>query len=210
MDGYSETMQPTLIPGTTIESVSDHRRPPAPGRLELVRTFVNTTDVESGADDLTSPGALAEWLIARGLLPRGRRLTGQDLDEAITLRETLRDVLQGNAGHPVPAGAAERLDGIAAAVPLRARFAGVDGPRLEPADAGRAPATGWLLGAIYESMVEGTWSRLKVCANDTCRWAFYDSSRNRSGTWCTMAICGNRMKGKRFRRRHPARASDAG
>ena len=184
------------------------RRPPAPGRLELVRSFVNTVDIESGAEDLTSPRALADWLVARNLLPNGRRLTAQDLADAIELRETLRDVLQRNAGHAVPAGAAERLDRIAAGVPLRARFA--DGARLEPAGETNAPATAWLLGAIYQSMVEGTWARLKVCANDTCRWAFYDSSRNRSGTWCTMAVCGNRMKGRKFRRRHPAHASDAG
>jgi predicted RNA-binding Zn ribbon-like protein len=208
MTGYSDAPQATAIPGTTVELVSDQGRPPAPGRLELVRTFVNTADIESGADDLTSPRALADWLTARGLLPRGRRLTTQDLADAIELRETLRDVLQGNAGHTVPAGAAERLDQIAATVPLRARFA--PDARLEPAEATKARAMAWLVGVIYESMIEGTWGRLKVCANDSCRWAFYDSSRNRSGAWCTMAICGNRMKGRKFRRRHPAHASDAG
>ena len=208
MTGYSDAPQPTVIPGTTVESVSDHGRPPAPGRLELLRTFVNTADIESGAEDLTSPPALADWLAARGLLPPRRRLTEQDLANAIELRETLRDVLEGNAGHTVRAGAEERLDRIAASVPLRARFA--PGARLEPGETTKAPATAWLLGVIYESMIEGTWGRLKVCANDTCRWAFYDSSRNRSGTWCTMAVCGNRMKGRKFRRRHPAHASDAG
>jgi predicted RNA-binding Zn ribbon-like protein len=42
---------------------------------------------------------------------------------------------------------------------------------------------------------------LKICTNDECQWAFYDHSRNRSGAWCTMAVCGNRMKGRAFRRR---------
>jgi len=208
MTGYSDAPQPTAIPGTTVESLSDHRRPPAPGRLELLRTFVNTVDIESGSEDLTSPQALADWLAVRGLLPERKPLTQQDLADAIELRETLRAVLQGNAGHAVAAGAAERLDRIAASVPLRARFAA--GARLEPAEAAKGPATAWLLGVIYESMIEGTWGRLKVCANDSCRWAFYDSSRNRSGTWCTMAVCGNRMKGRKFRRRHPAHSSDAG
>jgi len=32
------------------------RRPPAPGRLELVRTFLNTVDLESGQDDFATPG----------------------------------------------------------------------------------------------------------------------------------------------------------
>ena len=53
----------------------------------------------------------------------------------------------------------------------------------------------------------GTWERLKVCRNDECQWAFYDHSRNHSGAWCTMAICGNRMKGRAFRTRR-ARAGE--
>jgi predicted RNA-binding Zn ribbon-like protein len=51
-------------------------------------------------------------------------------------------------------------------------------------------------------MTLGTFERLKICRNDECQWAFYDHSRNRSGVWCTMAVCGNRMKGRAFRTRH--------
>jgi predicted RNA-binding Zn ribbon-like protein len=40
---------------------------PAPGRLELVRAFVNTLDVEAGTDDLSSPEALAAWFAGHGL-----------------------------------------------------------------------------------------------------------------------------------------------
>jgi hypothetical protein len=35
------------------------RRPPAPGRLELLRTFLNTVDLESGEEDFSSPAMLA-------------------------------------------------------------------------------------------------------------------------------------------------------
>ena len=45
------------------------------------------------------------------------------------------------------------------------------------------------------------WKRLKLCGSATCRWAFYDQSRNRSSRWCAMASCGNRQKAKRFRAR---------
>jgi len=48
---------------------------------------------------------------------------------------------------------------------------------------------------------EGIWSRLKVCPNEACQWAFYDRSRNRSGRWCMMEVCGNRMKARSFRQR---------
>jgi predicted RNA-binding Zn ribbon-like protein len=50
-------------------------------------------------------------------------------------------------------------------------------------------------------MADGTWDRLKACAADDCHWAFYDHTRNRSGRWCSMAVCGNRAKVERFRER---------
>jgi predicted RNA-binding Zn ribbon-like protein len=182
------------------------RRPPAPGRLELVRTFLNTVDLESGEDDFASPALLAAWLAERGLLPRAARLGAGELSEAIDFRETLREVLEANAGHGDAAAAVRRLDELAAAIPMLVQLGGQ--PRLEPArDDGVHAAMGRLLAIAYQAAVEGTWQRLKVCRNDTCRWAFYDSSRNRSGAWCTMAICGNRMKGRAFRRRRPARVT---
>jgi predicted RNA-binding Zn ribbon-like protein len=60
---------------------------------------------------------------------------------------------------------------------------------------------GELLIAVTGSMAAGTWNRLKVCANDACQLAFYDASRNRSGRWCSMTTCGNRMKGRAYRER---------
>ncbi|PLT99390.1 hypothetical protein BMJ34_14370 [Sinorhizobium medicae] len=41
--------------------------------------------------------------------------------------------------------------------------------------------------------------RLKICPN--CAWLFLDRSRNRSRTWCDMAVCGNRSKARRHYRR---------
>lgn len=194
-------MDPLLPPSSDAA-----RRPPAPGRLELLRTFLNTVDLESGEDDFASPGQLAAWLIERGLLPRGAALAPKDLAAAIAFRETLREVLEANAGHAAAAEATARLNEIAAGVPLRVQIG--ERSHLEPerSDGGDA-AIGRFLAIVYEAVTLGTWQRLKVCRNDTCRWAFYDSSRNRSGAWCTMAVCGNRMKGRAFRRRHPAAAA---
>lgn len=36
--------------------------------------------------------------------------------------------------------------------------------------------------------------RMKVCPN--CEWLFLDRSKNRSRTWCDMAVCGNRAKAR--------------
>ncbi|MGZ5324519.1 MAG: CGNR zinc finger domain-containing protein, partial [Solirubrobacterales bacterium] len=46
-----------------------------------------------------------------------------------------------------------------------------------------------------------TWERLKLCENPDCLWAFYDNSRNRSGSWCRMGLCGNRIKNRAYRER---------
>jgi hypothetical protein len=52
------------------------------------------------------------------------------------------------------------------------------------------------------AMIDGSWGRLKACRN--CRWSFYDKSPNRSGTWCSMQLCGNRRKTRAYRRRKTA------
>jgi predicted RNA-binding Zn ribbon-like protein len=60
---------------------------------------------------------------------------------------------------------------------------------------------GDLLIAVTGAMAAGTFPRLKVCANEACQQTYFDSSKNRSGRWCSMSRCGNRMKGRAYRRR---------
>ena len=47
-------------------------------------------------------------------------------------------------------------------------------------------------------------SRIKRCPNDTCRWVFFDASRNLSRRWCAMDDCGARDKVRRYRKRKAA------
>jgi predicted RNA-binding Zn ribbon-like protein len=61
-----------------------------------------------------------------------------------------------------------------------------------------------LLLIIRDAQRDGTWARLKACANDECQWAFYDRSRNHGGAWCEMAACGNKLKNRAFRARSKA------
>ncbi|TMI13474.1 CGNR zinc finger domain-containing protein, partial [Candidatus Bathyarchaeota archaeon] len=49
-----------------------------------------------------------------------------------------------------------------------------------------------------------TWARLKACSSDTCRYAFYDNSKNHTGKWCSMAVCGNRNKVRKYLKEHQA------
>jgi predicted RNA-binding Zn ribbon-like protein len=60
------------------------------------------------------------------------------------------------------------------------------------------------VGIVFQAQLTDQWPRLKICASDECRWAFYDSSRNRGGTWCQMEVCGNRIKNRAYRQRKAA------
>jgi predicted RNA-binding Zn ribbon-like protein len=61
---------------------------------------------------------------------------------------------------------------------------------------------GRLVATLYSAMQDEEWERLKLCSSGTCRWAFFDRSKNQSSRWCTMATCGNRAKARRFREQH--------
>ena len=176
----------------------------APGRLRLVQEFVNTLAIDEARDEVDTPGRLAAWLAERGLLT-GEPDGGADHARAIEVREALRRLMiANNAGEPPAAGDLELLNRAAAAAGLRPRFTG-DGVRLEPEDAGVAGALGRLLAMVTEAMADDTWRRLKACAEHTCGWAFYDRSKNRSGHWCSMEVCGNRAKARHFREKQRRR-----
>ncbi|HEX2241345.1 MAG TPA: CGNR zinc finger domain-containing protein, partial [Actinomycetota bacterium] len=77
--------------------------------------------------------------------------------------------------------------------------------RLLPRGTGIADALAYLAGIVFTATADGTFTRLKVCLRDSCRWAFVDRSRNRSRSWCSMAVCGNRTKAEVYRERHTTR-----
>jgi predicted RNA-binding Zn ribbon-like protein len=196
-----------------------NKRQEAPGRLELVREFVNTRDVEAGTEELETPAALSEWLAAHALADRAplastattataTTATPDELTRALALREALRELmLANNVSAPAPAPAARILDDAAARARVQLRFDGACAGTLEPAAAGVDGAFGRLLAIVYESIAAGTWSRLKACREHTCEWAFYDHTKNRSGTWCDMAVCGNRAKARNYRERRAPSAN---
>jgi predicted RNA-binding Zn ribbon-like protein len=165
-----------------------------PAAAKLVRDFINTFEPQIGEESLTGPDRLRDWLAGRQLLPTGTRLGPSDLATAVAIREGLRAVLLGHAGHTADPAAVGALDRALAEVPVRAAFD--DGQlRLVPMRGSAFDgAMTALLDAIRQCGQDGTWPRLKVCDRDTCRWAFYDASRNQARRWCSMAGCGNHIK----------------
>ncbi len=174
----------------------------APGELELVRRFVNTRDIEAGSDELHSPEALLSWFAGMDLLNEDEAAADEkDLERALMLRDGIRYLLLANHGEEVEPTHLRVLNRAARSVCITVHFEDDGSPTLKPESSGVSAALGRILAAVVRATDEGIWGRLKVCNNDACQWAFYDRSKNRSGKWCTMEVCGNRMKARTFRQR---------
>jgi predicted RNA-binding Zn ribbon-like protein len=164
--------------------------------------FVNTRNIMRGYDLLEDIEGAVAWLVEHGLLDGGVRLTEGERDHLVGFREGLRGLLLSHNGGRA-GGDAGTLNEMAEDALLRVRFDGDGTPGLLPAGSGEAVGgvTARLLVAAVGAASEGTWRRLKVCRNEGCLWAFYDGSKNRSSSWCTMEVCGSRAKMRAYRRR---------
>ncbi|EID54036.1 CGNR zinc finger domain-containing protein [Saccharomonospora xinjiangensis] len=143
----------------------------------LVLDFLNTLDVEAGADVLDTEEGWWGWAIARGL-------AADPLSDAVRARDALRAAAGDHDAHAsrfrAPVAAESSADGVA----LKA-----------------TTAVAAVFTAAARLTLLGEWDRIKICPADDCRWAFHDRSRNRSRTWCSMRVCGNRQKARSFRQR---------
>jgi predicted RNA-binding Zn ribbon-like protein len=171
---------------------------------DLVIDFVNSLDLDPQEEQFESPRALVAWLAERDLITPGARATPADLAMAVGVREALRDLMAAQNELPADVDAATAvIDAAARRAGLGVRFA--DGAaRLEPEAVGVRGALGRILAEVSAGMADGTWSRMKACRAETCRWAFLDTAKNHSRAWCSMQTCGNRDKVRAYRERHPA------
>ena len=162
----------------------------APEPLRRVQLFVNTVNCESGEDWLQT------WLAGEGVTA-----SAPELDRARSVREALRELLHANnlqpmEGEPWPV-LAEAADAASLSIDFSRPELGAGAPGIDG-------AVGRLLAVSFTAMADGSWERLKCCRNHHCRWAFYDYSKNRSASWCSMQLCGNRRKTRAYRARHGA------
>jgi predicted RNA-binding Zn ribbon-like protein len=159
----------------------------APEPLRQVQLLINSTNVETGDD------WLPDWLAERNALggrrdaPRGQIARGREL------REALRSLVLANNGFPLADGPLRVVNAAAERLSLR-----LDAQRRVHFDSD-GDALDAVVAMVFEAMLDGSWSRLKACRN--CHWSFYDNSPNRSATWCSMQLCGNRTKTRAYRKR---------
>ncbi|RMI33710.1 zf-CGNR multi-domain protein [Nocardia stercoris] len=183
--------------------------------LRLIEEFINTRRRDS--DEIGTRPQLATWLHDHGLVPAGEIVTAEQRDRAERIREGLRALIAENNAEPVPSPHPDGLDPAARTelaqltreFPLKLDVT-VSPPRLVacspvPVEA----ALAGLLVIVAEAVAAGTWTRLKACREPSCRWAYYDHSRNRRRTWCSMDLCGNRAKARASHHRKSAPPSAA-
>jgi len=173
-----------------------------PNGLDLVIDYVNTLDVEAGADAVADRESLGGWLREHGLLSPAEPISPSDHTDAFRLRAALRALMRANNGHAEAEGAAwAEVEEVARRGELAVHFDPAGAVRVAPDAKGVPAAMSRLLVPVAAAVGDGTWQRVKACRAPDCEWAFYDRSRNRSGVWCEMAVCGNRTKVRAYRSR---------
>lgn len=170
---------------------------------ELLVSFVNTRDIETGSDAIANAAALAPWIEETTGEPMPG-LNDGDAARVRSLRESLRALMRANNGGEVRDRELLALREAAERARYRPSLDAAGHLSLAPT---RSDLTGFearLLLAVERIQAGGEWPRVKACPDEECEWAFYDSTRNRSRTWCSMEVCGNRDKTRRYRRRKGA------
>ncbi len=189
---------------------------------DLAVDFANTVPRRPGApDELGSWRALIDFLELRGGFGRDeaaalRAMAADDargcaaaLAQAHALRATARDVLDTLAARrPVPAALVEQVNealGWGLGVPRLVRRGSGWGLADMPGVAGPLRALAPVARALAPLIAAGRGSGIRQCANPACILYFRDRSRARRRRWCSMAVCGNRMKVAAHHRRHGRR-----
>jgi predicted RNA-binding Zn ribbon-like protein len=191
--------------------------------LEETFNFLNTLELESGflVDRFSTFDDAADWLLAHGVVHPDRgarhlRPKGGSAAEALarirSVRAALRDIADAIV-HDRPAHAAA-LEEVNRALQARERIVLVpagDGCSVGHSHVGDPidDALARLAEPLVAEIGAGRTDRVRVCANDTCRWVFYDESRAGRRRWCDMATCGNRAKAARHRARVKTAAASA-
>ncbi|GGM69453.1 hypothetical protein GCM10012275_44860 [Longimycelium tulufanense] len=163
-----------LVTGVHVEPLADWD---VEQDIDLVLAFLNTRDEEHRTDTLSAEDSWRLWAAQRNIGPPPSASRVQPV------RDALRAAVSGHPPLEVMRWSVrmDLLDGV---------------PMLAAAD-----ALGTVLAAAYRLVLTGHWARIKICPAEDCQCAFYDRSRNRSRTWCSMRVCGNREKARNWRER---------
>ena len=186
----------------------------APNGLALVQDLLNTLSLgrPRQADLLADVAGAQAWLEKAAELwsaHSGRPgpalvASEQELPRLRALRDHLRQALRlRHDGDDPPSYELGPEHPLAFAADLRLTLDREGTLTVDPAGTGASWVVAAVLAEIQRAHLEGTWRRLKVCRNEQCLGAFYDRSRNNSGVWHDVHVCGNaaNLRAARARRR---------
>jgi len=181
--------------------------------FDFINTLENDANDGTPNEHLPTAESAIEWFATRGLIhAESLETTGKDLDRIRTVRAALREIADAVVERRAPGrGALDRVNRALRARSATELVAGPDGIGIghrhvgDPIDDALARVT----EPLVQELASGNPDRLRVCANDMCRWVFYDESRAGKRRWCDMASCGNRAKAARHRARQKEAKADA-
>ncbi|MET7699336.1 CGNR zinc finger domain-containing protein [Streptomyces sp. NPDC005485] len=164
----------------------------------LALDLMNTRWMHEGAvqDLLTDTDGLAVWLAANGLDFPADEAVLRHVHQA---RDALRSAVDGSLTE-----GAERVDAVLAHGRIRATLS-TEGPGEQPEFSKPSWGPAWLAARNYLELLSTAPDRIRRCAHGSCILHFFDTSRNGTRRWCSMAACGNRAKASR----HYARTKES-
>ena len=165
------------------------------------RVFFPHSQRSDGRDLIRTRSELEAWLRFR--LPEIDAVTDEDLDLVRRGREAVRLIAAANTDPARCDDARRAMRELSPELPLRFSVDEAGDIGIEGAGSG----VRWFLASALARAVAPSgreaWARLKMCSAPDCHWVFYDHSKPRTGRWCSMAVCGNRVKSREYRRRRP-------
>ncbi|MDF9841285.1 MULTISPECIES: ABATE domain-containing protein [unclassified Paenibacillus] len=170
--------------------------------------LINTEEMKRGkrVDSLSGPEDLALWvqtLISMGAFVQEQfGGSAEKVDEAVlsevkVLRAKLRELFEQSAeGGTPPPECIGYLELLLRNAPLSYQY---KADRLIPIPLGSLQASLLSLIALdaLEICTSGKLQGLHRCGNPRCIWLYLDYTGKRK--WCSMKLCGNRMKASRFK-----------
>lgn len=179
--------------------------------------LVNTEKMVEGrrTDLLQTPDDLKAWLREAALVTAENDLWSGDVDgkKALNDIKAFRKVLRGMAGD-MAAGAPmreETVSAINAALKRKAsvlQLRQVDGVWKVGHEVSGRHSLDHIIAEIAESaadLISGhDWGLVRQCASDRCILFFLDTTKNHARRWCSMGVCGNRVKANAHYRRSRA------
>ncbi|WP_414448802.1 ABATE domain-containing protein [Burkholderia sp. 22PA0099] len=174
---------------------------------DLALDFINTKyGVDDGRRDLlTSDAAVVDWLMQAGVLPATDRGTAPAglLDAALALRTSARTLVErrqaGQWADPTT------LNAVLASgrhhLELQWTQAGEPALVSRRTDLGAAAVLLPVAEALARLLAEADFGLVRKCECDECTLLFHDRTKSHRRRWCSMAMCGNRMKVAAYRAR---------